>query len=120
MSIVTKRGDGGQTDLAGGIRVSKTHPRVGCHGTIDELVSQMGFARSICRDAAVKQKIESIQRELYKVGSAIAIPPESKKTPPKISAATVDAQARLVESREGINSSLRTAETAGPRWSRAW
>jgi cob(I)alamin adenosyltransferase len=27
MSIATKRGDGGQTGLAGGIRVSKTHPR---------------------------------------------------------------------------------------------
>ena len=39
MSIATKRGDGGQTGLAGGIRVSKTHPRVECYGTIDELIS---------------------------------------------------------------------------------
>jgi Cobalamin adenosyltransferase len=84
MSIATKRGDGGQTGLAGGIRVSKTHPRVECYGTIDELISQMGFARSICQDAEVRERLEKIQRELYKVGSAIATPPESKKTPPDI------------------------------------
>jgi cob(I)alamin adenosyltransferase len=91
MSIATKRGDGGQTGLSGGIRVSKTHPRVECYGTIDELISQMGFARSICQDADVAARVERIQRELYKVGSAIATPPESKKTPPEITAAMVDA-----------------------------
>ena len=91
MSISTKRGDGGQTGLAGGIRVPKTHPRVECYGTIDELISQMGFARAICDDVEVKQRVEGIQRELYKVGSAIATPPESKKTPPEITPAMVDA-----------------------------
>src|ERR1700685_3604226 len=68
MSIATKRGDGGQTGLSGGVRVSKTHPRVECYGTIDELISQMGFARSICHDADVCERVERIQRELYKVG----------------------------------------------------
>jgi cob(I)alamin adenosyltransferase len=191
MSIATKRGDGGQTGLAGGIRVSKTHPRVECYGTIDELISQMGFARSICQDADIRERIKGIQRELYKVGSAIATPPESKKTPPEITAAMVDALeaevhrieaepgvladwslpgelpdgaaidvarticrrserlatalmeaeviqnphilaylnrlsdvlwlfGRLLEARQGVNSSLRTADKAGPRWSRAW
>src|ERR1700748_3867072 len=91
MSIATKRGDGGQTGLAGGIRVSKTHPRVECYGTIDELISQMGFARAICGDAEIAERLKAIQRELYKVGSAIATPPESKKTPPEITAAMVDA-----------------------------
>ncbi|MGH8585153.1 MAG: ATP:cob(I)alamin adenosyltransferase, partial [Gammaproteobacteria bacterium] len=46
MSIATKRGDGGQTGLAGGTRVSKGHLRVEAYGTIDELNSAMGFARS--------------------------------------------------------------------------
>src|SRR5215472_15905373 len=91
MSIATKRGDGGQTGLAGGIRVSKTNPRVECYGTIDELISQMGFARSICEDAEIREAVERIQRELYKVGSAIATPPESKKAPPEITAAMAEA-----------------------------
>jgi cob(I)alamin adenosyltransferase len=191
MSIATKRGDGGQTGLSGGIRVSKTNPRVECYGTIDELISQMGFARAICQDVEVAGRIERIQRELYKVGSAIATPPESKKTPPEITAAMVDAleaevhqmeaepgvlgdwslpggapdsaaldvartvcrraerlatglmeagviqnpsilayinrlsdvlwlYGRLLEAHRGVDSSLRTTDKAGPRWSRAW
>ena len=105
MSIATKRGDGGQTGLAGGIRVSKTHPRVECYGTIDELISQMGFARSICGDADVAARVERIQRELYKVGSAIATPPESKKTPPEITKEMVDAleaEVHAIEAEPGV------------------
>ena len=105
MSIATKRGDGGQTGLAGGIRVSKTHPRVECYGTIDELISQMGFARSICQDAEVAERVKTIQRELYKVGSAIATPPESKKTPPEITAEMVDAleaEVHRIEAEPGV------------------
>jgi cob(I)alamin adenosyltransferase len=36
MSIATMRGDGGETGLAGGIRVSKSSDRVEAYGTIDE------------------------------------------------------------------------------------
>ena len=35
MSIATKRGDGGETGLAGGIRVSKSCLRVETYGTVD-------------------------------------------------------------------------------------
>ena len=47
MSIATKHGDKGQTALIGGRRVSKADLRVEAYGTIDELNSVMGFARSI-------------------------------------------------------------------------
>src|ERR1700684_1991987 len=105
MSIDTQRGDGGQTGLSGGIRVSKTHPRVECYGTIDELISQMGFARSICQDAEIRERVKAIQRELYKVGSALATPPESKKTPPEITATMVDAleaEVHRIEAEPGV------------------
>ena len=75
MSIATKRGDGGQTSLAWGLRVSKSDPRVDCYGTIDELISQLGFARSIWPDDEVREQVKQLQRELYRVGSAIATPP---------------------------------------------
>ena len=55
MSIATKRGDGGQTGLPGGVRVSKANARVECYGTIDELISQMGFARSIAKWSGSKR-----------------------------------------------------------------
>ena len=102
MSIATKRGDGGQTGLAGGIRVSKRDSRVDCYGTIDELISQMGFARSICQDTEVCTRVKEIQRELFKVGSAIATPPESRKPAPAVTAAMVDALEADVHQIEAI------------------
>src|SRR5579875_2198279 len=91
MSIATKRGDSGQTGLPGGVRVSKTNPRVECYGTVDELISQMGFARSITAHQEVHDLVKQIQRELFKVGSAIGTAPESRKPAPEITQEMVDA-----------------------------
>src|SRR6202012_5076547 len=105
MSIATKRGDGGQTGLAGGIRVSKAHPRVECYGTIDELISQMGFARSITDNKEVHDLVKEIQRELFKVGSAIGTTPESRKPAPPITQELVDglgAHVHRIEAMPGI------------------
>ncbi len=91
MSIATKRGDTGQTSLPGGVRVSKSSPRVECYGTIDELISQLGFARSITANKEVHDLVKDIQRELFKVGSAIGTTPESQKPAPVIAMEMVDA-----------------------------
>ena len=84
MSISTKRGDDGQTSLIGGRRVSKGDLRVEAYGAIDELISAMGFARSICENAEMRERTKEIQRELFVVSSSVATSPERKKkeTPP--------------------------------------
>src|SRR3954470_14069187 len=105
MSITTKRGDTGQTGLPGGVRVSKASARVDCYGTIDELISQMGFARSICSQPDVAALVKELQRELFKVGSAIGTAPESRKPAPEITEAMVDAleaHVRRIEALPGI------------------
>src|SRR5579871_5968964 len=105
MSIATKRGDGGQTGLPGGVRVLKAHPRVECYGTIDELISQMGWARAVANDAEVNELIRNIQRQLFKVGSAIGTAPESKKPAPEVTAEMVDAleqEVHRIEAMPGI------------------
>ena len=105
MSIATKRGDGGETGLSGGVRVRKDNPRVEAYGTIDELISSLGFARSICADEDLRVKTKQIQKELFKVGSAMATPPESKKQPPEIVDAMVDAltaEVHRIEALEGV------------------
>jgi cob(I)alamin adenosyltransferase len=105
MSIATKRGDTGQTGLPGGIRVSKASNRVEAYGTIDELISSMGFARAICADEELRALTKEIQRELFKVGSAIATPPESKKGIPEIPQDMVDrltAEVHRIEAIEGV------------------
>ena len=96
MSIATTRGDGGQTGLAGGIRVSKADLRVESYGTVDELNTVLGFARSICTHDEIKGWTETIQRTLFRVGSALATPPESRKTPPVITIEDVDYLTNLV------------------------
>jgi cob(I)alamin adenosyltransferase len=105
MSIATTRGDGGQTGLAGGIRISKADLRVESYGSVDELNSVLGFARSICTDQEIRGWTEGIQRTLFRVGSALATPPDSKKSPPIITAEDVDELTKLVhqiEATEGI------------------
>ena len=105
MSIATKRGDTGQTGLPGGVRVSKSDPRVECYGTIDELISQMGFARSLTANKEVHDLVKEIQRELFKVGSAIGTAPESRKPAPLITQEMVDvleAHVHRIEALPGI------------------
>lgn len=190
MSIATKHGDSGQTGLAGGARVSKADLRVEAYGSVDELNTALGFARSICTNKEVHNWTEQIQRMLFSVGGALASPPESKNAPviaqehvdhltelvhqieavegilsdwsipgahPESAAyevaRTVCRRAernvvrliesgvavqptilsylnrlsdliwlfgRLIEKGAGIDARLRTEETQGPRWSRAW
>lgn len=105
MSIATKRGDTGQTGLPGGTRVSKADPRVDAYGTIDELISAMGFARSICADEEIRTLTKDLQRELFKVGSAIATQPDSRKPVPEISSEMVDrltSEVHRLEAMDGI------------------
>jgi cob(I)alamin adenosyltransferase len=91
LSIATKRGDTGQTSLPGGVRVPKNNLRVECYGTIDELISGIGFARSLTHDAAIKELAKNIQRELFRVGSAIGTHPDSRKAAPEITDSMVEA-----------------------------
>ena len=112
-SIATTRGDGGQTGLAGGIRVSKASLRVDTYGNVDELISTLGFARSICEDGAIADFTRSVQRELFKIGSALATPPESPKPQVPIDAEMVDRLTSEVHRLEAIDGMLSDWSVAG-------
>ena len=104
-SISTMRGDGGETSLAGGVRVSKGSARVETYGTIDELNSALGFARSICDDADMVALTKTIQQDLFKIGSSLATPAESPKPPVVIDPAVVDrltTEVHRIEAIEGV------------------
>ena len=105
-SIATKKGDGGQTSLTGGQRVSKSSIHVEAYGTVDELNSAMGFARSICEDASLRDRTRTIQQELFKVGSALATPPENRKGNPPLNIAMIDALTDQVHELEAIEGML--------------
>jgi cob(I)alamin adenosyltransferase len=105
MSIATTRGDGGQTGLIGGSRVSKGDPRVEAYGAVDELNSTLGFARSICTNPEIQGWTEEIQRTLFRLGSALATPSENRKESTSITNKDVEDLTKLVhqiEETEGI------------------
>lgn len=104
-SISTTKGDAGETSLAGGVRVSKASIRVETYGTIDELTSSMGFARSICDDVEIAALTKSIQQELFAIGSSLATPANSPKPQVIIESTLVDrltAEVHRIEAIEGI------------------
>jgi cob(I)alamin adenosyltransferase len=105
-SISTTRGDSGQTGLAGGIRVSKASLRVEAYGNVDELNSAIGFARSICEDIDVCDLMKRVQRELFKVGSSMATPPQSPKPQVAIAAEMVEALTADVHRFEAMDGML--------------
>jgi cob(I)alamin adenosyltransferase len=71
MSISTKTGDQGETGLIGGGRVSKGDLRIEAYGTIDELGSVLGFARSICGNGKIRDATKTIQKELFTVSASL-------------------------------------------------
>jgi cob(I)alamin adenosyltransferase len=104
-SIATMRGDCGQTGLAGGVRVSKADLRVEAYGSIDELNASIGCARAACQDREIADFALSVQRELFKVGSALATPPNSPKPQVPIPSELVDrltAEVHRIEAVEGV------------------
>ena len=104
-SIATLRGDGGETSLAGGVRVSKASLRVEAYGNVDELNSSLGFARALCEDAELRELVFRVQRELFQLGAALATPPDSPKPPEPVSQEMVDSlteQVHRLEALDGI------------------
>ncbi|MDQ3756077.1 MAG: cob(I)yrinic acid a,c-diamide adenosyltransferase [Acidobacteriota bacterium] len=106
MSIATKHGDKGETALIGGERVSKAALRVEAYGTIDELGASMGFARSICGDAEVRELTKAIQRELFAVSGAVANPQAMAKEPAYLTPEMVDSLSGHVTRIEGTEGLL--------------
>src|SRR3984893_17462559 len=82
--VYTRRGDQGETSLAGGQRVPKDGARLEAYGTVDELNSFLGAARVTAGELAARApQIEPlvalllrVQHELFNLGSILATLPE--------------------------------------------
>jgi cob(I)alamin adenosyltransferase len=60
--IYTRTGDDGTTGLVGGQRVKKTAPRIEAYGTIDELSSVIGLARTALSDVLRTRPVQDLAR----------------------------------------------------------
>jgi cob(I)alamin adenosyltransferase len=76
MKIYTKTGDGGETGLFDGSRVSKDDLRVAAYGELDELNALLGLVRAQARDPPLQALLLEIQRDLFALGAQLADPSE--------------------------------------------
>ena len=83
--VYTKVGDKGKTQLVGGAEISKGAPRIEAYGTVDELNSVLGLARTFCGAAkedhpaieAIDDCLRLVQHDLFDVGAELATRPET-------------------------------------------
>src|SRR5688572_18143919 len=94
--VYTRGGDGGETSLIGGDRVSKAAPRLECYGTVDEVNATLGLVRTALEASAAGARlapiIARVQNELFNLGAELATPdPARRAAQPRIEARHVDA-----------------------------
>jgi cob(I)alamin adenosyltransferase len=97
--IYTKRGDKGETGLAGGQRVPKDSARIEAYGTVDELNAFTGLAVVSCEEMTQRNPrlghllpiLRRVQHELFNLGSILATlpqdvhPKQARITPAEVS-----------------------------------
>jgi len=75
MSIATRRGDQGETDLLFGHRITKKHPRIHALGDVDELNAGLGLLRVHAKTELSTEVCAQVQRWLIDLMGEIATPP---------------------------------------------
>jgi cob(I)alamin adenosyltransferase len=79
VKIYTRKGDDGTTSLWYGGRVTKNDPRTEAYGALDEAVSALGVARSVCDDdARLHGDILRLQGDLFLAGAELATAAEAR------------------------------------------
>jgi len=110
--VYTRQGDQGETALAGGQRVPKDGARIQAYGTVDELNSFVGVARSTVAEMAAGEPrlaplaatLLRVQHELFNLGSILATLPEDVH--PKQARVTETEVAQLEREMDHMNEEL--------------
>ena len=74
MSIYTKRGDRGITDMAHAGNISKSDDRIRLMGEADELNSHIELVKSMLRQSEILQFLERIQKNLDLIAAGVSNP----------------------------------------------
>ena len=103
--VITGGGDAGETSLADGARVPKTHPRVAALGDVDELNAAVGSAIAAAgEEPAVRDALAAVQQDLFDLGADLAVPlsddgADADRPPLRVTSGQCD---RLTEVAKGI------------------
>ena len=111
--IYTKRGDRGETSLAGGQRLGKDHPRIETYGCVDELNAHVGMA---CHSAEQQHELSvlaailrRVQHELFNLGSELATKEEDMHPKqPRVTGAEVEQLEQVIDKMNETLSMLRS------------
>ncbi len=74
----SKKGDGGETSLLTGERVSKASLRPETYGTLDEASSVLGLAKALSTNDTVRHMVHTIQEDLILLGAQLACSAEKR------------------------------------------
>jgi cob(I)alamin adenosyltransferase len=109
MKIYTKTGDSGDTSLFGGQRVPKDALRIEAYGTVDELNSVLGIARSDLQDPEIDRILSDIQNQLFELGADLATPRSvEKKVVKRIDPKDVQQLEKTIDGVEPVLKPLRS------------
>jgi cob(I)alamin adenosyltransferase len=76
--IYTRTGDSGSAGLVDGSRVSKSSLRMTAIGEVDEANAAIGVAIAALGEGALRERLLTVQNELFDLGADIATPGEIK------------------------------------------
>ena len=80
--IYTRTGDGGETALGSGERISKAHLRIHAYGTVDETNAVVGLVRLHTGGADLAKldgMLTRVQNELFDLGADLCVPDQGQK-----------------------------------------
>jgi cob(I)alamin adenosyltransferase len=106
VKIYTRTGDHGQTSLFGGARVPKHDPRIESYGTVDELSSHLGVARTTWPSSPLDGELHDVQLDLFEIGAHLASPGTSRF--PGVEEARIEALERSIDAMESRLTPLKT------------
>lgn len=100
--LYTKKGDDGTTSLVSGARVPKSDDRIDLYGDLDELNSLLGHALAAMTKTdwlPITKELESIQKNLFVMGSNMACEPENREKfkLPQLDAEVVETLERSID-----------------------
>src|ERR1700760_2665242 len=102
--IYTRGGDGGETGLGDGSRVSKAGARIAAIGAVDETNSAIGVARVVA-DGDFDAMLGRIQNDLFDLGADLSAPEDGRKAEGRLRMAEAQV-ARLEGEIDAMNEGL--------------
>lgn len=97
--IYTRTGDKGETGLVGGTRILKDSIRVDAYGSMDELNSVLGLAKSFVTDTELDSLLRELQNDLFIAGSDLASV-KSDQNVPRITSERILELERIIDKYE--------------------